>query len=430
MKKILSVILCAVMILSCIPFAVYAADDVTELTSEVLEAAAYSLTGDKAGKYKISAGNTVTVFEDTVLYVGPGTQIDVYGTINAEGKVISTGGFVYFKANYNDATSSWECGNVLYPEHMLDTAAGENHILGEIAFNGMPQIYTDDAHYVSKAVWAKSVNGSAYEDVNISVWNNIWGDLTAGRGAITAANGDAVIINTVPLGQYFYFRVDLMGENGEDKFDATRAYKFNFNTLKVNYDQGTYRVLIENAGVINFAGDKTWQGDDKYLKRERIYLPTGSGYRTYGVNGEASENDQTVSLLYGREFTFRLDVDKAYSDSDYKVYCINSYTWDSQRYESTLGEMAGSSELWDDDSIRVVEFKDGDVKSGFYRDEYGVYHISGEHMTRECSIYVAGIAKNETISMAGKIVELIKNVFATIKEFFAQFFGFLSKTTG
>lgn len=430
MKKVLSVLLCAVMILSCIPFAVFAADEVTELTAEVLSESGYSLTGEHAGKYQISAGNTITILKDTTLFVGAGSQLDIYGTLKAEGIVNANGGLIYVKCRYNNVTSSWEKGTVIRPENIWDTAAGEHHVFAEVVFNGLPAAYVDDAHYVNYAVWANSKNGNAYEDINITAWNNIWGDLKVSRGNVTATGEDAVIIRTVPLNQYLYFRMNLVGEGGEEKYDSVRALKFKYNTVDVTCDQGTYRVFIENAGVVDFSGDKTWQGDDKYLKRERIYLPSGTGYRIYGVNGEASENDQTVSLLYGREFTFRLDLDKAYSESDYKVYAINSYTFDSKRYESTLAELAGSSANWNDDQLRVVEFKDGDTASGFYRDEYGVYHISSEYMTRECNIFVSGVVSNKTISLAGSIVEMLKNIFATIKAFFEQLFGFMGSVKG
>ena len=63
------------------------------------------------------------------------------------------------------------------------------------------------------------------------------------------------------------------------------------------------------------------RGRTATFRQERIYIPTGKGYSTYGVNGEISADDQTVRLNYGDEFRFRV-IDDKYSDSAYAVYLV------------------------------------------------------------------------------------------------------------
>lgn len=432
MKKVLSVVLCAIMIFCCIPFASFADTPApAELTADVLTENNYSINGS----YSVPSGKKLTIPSGTTLTLEPGARVEVYGQLNVNGEIVSTGGILVSKCWYSNG---WQHGVITNGNKLWSKVTGE-HFFADVVFDGLPADYINDEHYVSEAVWTRSTHGSIYEyleagNAEIDTEKNtviayhfpnpIWNGLNiASMGIVTATGENAVVIaEQIPLNQYLFFRMKMVGANGADKYNTYEALKFNFNKVPVKWEQGVCAVLIDSAGVIECASPKTWN-ENKYLKSERIYLPSGSGYRIYGENGEASENDQTVSLKYGQEFRFRLELDKEYDNSDYKVYCVNTYQWNDDRYATPVNEIATPRGDWGGSSIRAVCFNDGESVPGFYVDDYGVYHISAENMITECSIVVIGVAKNETINFAGKIVEMLKNIFATIRGFFESFFS-------
>lgn len=401
------------------------------------------------------------------------SALDVYGTLEVNGTLSSlavndnTGNLV-IKAYQNTETGEWKFGKVLNPQNIGGNSTKENyHYYAEVVFDSLPELQYKNTnsgtvsvwnfnknaafgHYVSSAQYACSYNGSSYSDLNSAdtVWNNIWNDGKFSRGMNAAKR-------TVNLNQYLYFKCELKGLDGSkediDRYDSS-LIPFEFNNVSVENVQGVNKMLVTSAGVvrcsqkphtdaeykdntIRYKSDSSETTEEYFLKMLKIYIPNGTGYEVYGINGETSGDGETVLLKYGKEFIFKVDIKKDYSNSLYEVYGINTYKWNDNRFSTPLAEVAMYPEVSSAESIKqnwtatdideygmeqniaVIRFCEGE--SGFWtKDSSGNYHIPAELMVRDCSIQVSGVAKNETLSFIAKILEMLRNVFNALKRFF------------
>lgn len=409
MKKTLSVILAVLLLVCCLPFSVFAEE--TIISAEDYANEHDNVLDGSNAVYTVPADEIFTIEGGEYLYIESGATLEVYGTLNAIGHVISRGGSLVLKLDPENGTY----GTVTQPDD------GQGHVGGndpekyraEVMFSDKDLFnFTVSDHHIANARYFSATNGSSYADLDNT-------DSFTGF----AFNNSVVQVN---LGQYLFFKMDLLDENGSSKkYDADKLV-FAFNGVKIKNAQSVNRVQVTTAGVISFAGDKAWN-EDTYIRRMRIYIPTGAGYSVYGVSGETSADTETVRLKYGSDFTFRVDVDADYDRSEYEIYLVNTYQFVASRYAVSLAEMAQAYNDWTDDSFYetegkypcVKEFRPGDGSDGnIYIDENGYCHIPGSFIDRDCSIAVSGVVKNETLTFIAKIVEMLKNVFNAISSFF------------
>lgn len=404
MKRTLSIILAVLMLICCLPLAAGAAEESVVLTSGYIADRGYVLP---AGSYSIPAGTEIVVPQGNTLYLDPGAALNVYGTLDVQGSLISRGGVLTLKIS-----DDGKCGALKKPEN-----AGGNspdYYLAEVMFAELPPDFLMPEHHISDSTMFVSANGSSYDDL-------------ANEGAFTGFSFGAKY--TVRLNQYLFFKMKLVDGAGVEKYDS-RLLKFAFNGVGVKNEQNVNQVFVTSAGIVSFAGSPIWN-EDAYLKRFNVYLPTGTGYSVFGKNGETSGAASTVTLKYGQEFLFRVDINSDYSKSAYDVYCVNTYTWREEQMISSLPDMAEETdgidsvrlvERWAEDGYTVVKFTTEDPAK-CYIDENGYYHIPAEYMVRDCSVYVAGVTKNETISLFAKLVDMIRNIFESIQAFFEGIMG-------
>ena len=425
------------MIISVFPVAAFAAEDAVEVTAEYLADNGYVLDGSA-----FTVNDALVIPSDKTLVLQSGI-LNVYGSIDVKGKLLSTGGILVAKC-FKDEHGVYQHGAVFNSQNIVadSTISYSGTYPGlycaEVVFEKIDPEFSDIncpdttfKKFIQSAEYGYSWSGSFYDDLLLDdhdggrSWKTIWNDPKYD------ASFSSVVY--VPLNQYMYFSMSLMGyENGKttDKYDSTKM-PFTFNGRPVENLQGRNNLLVTSGGVVEFKKPTVKSTDmfmtddealDRYMRKAfSVYLASGAGYQIFGVSGEATANTETVKLVYGTDFAFRLDLDKEYSKSDYKVYAVNSYKFDGNKYSQTLEEASASADFWDDE-FTVIEF-DGDRSDGIYVDENGVYHISGSRITRDFSICVEGVVKDETVSFAGRILQMLRNIINTIKGFFDMLFN-------
>ncbi len=374
MKKTLAVILSAVMLLCCVPFAVNAAETITYSANSSFTGSNELVSGNT---YIIDAGVTMTVPSNLTLYVPTGAilrveegaKLNVLGQIVVlDGGSLMVEGFLYGASNVTVNGSGTALCELRFPA--LDVTSGL------IGADGKAKIQVS---------YGSSSNGNIYEDQQGTVVFN--GVSTAGASVMA------------PLNQYIYIKADIVEPDPTfDKFDDALMNVY-FNGVGVPFTQGSHHTLLTTSGDVTYS---KWVNDNMFLNTFSIYLPTGEGYTVYGREGEQSADGETVKLKYGQSFSFKVEIDPEFDMSSYEVYIYNGYGWTDLDTSTLLKDLAPAK-----------------------ADEYGYYHIDevkGEH-----TIYVVGVIKNETILMVGDILDMIRNMFEMIAEFFrqiAEFFGF------
>lgn len=375
MKKTLAVILSAVMLLCCVPFAANAANET------ITYSANSSFTGSNdlvsGNTYVIPENVTMTVPSNLTLYVPTGAilRVEEGGKLNVLGQIVvldggslMVEGFLYGASNVTVNGSGTALCELRFPA--LDVTSGL------VGADGKAKIQVS---------YGSSSNGNIYEDQQGTVVFN--GVSTAGASVMA------------PLNQYIYIKADIVEPDPTfDKFDDALMNVY-FNGVGVPFTQGSHHTLLTTSGDVTYS---KWVNDNMFLNTFSIYLPTGEGYTVYGREGEQSADGETVKLKYGQSFSFKVEIDPEFDMSSYEVYIYNGYGWTDLDTSTLLKDLAPAK-----------------------ADEYGYYHIDevkGEH-----TIYVVGVIKNETILMVGDILDMIRNMFEMIAEFFrqiAEFFGF------
>ena len=408
MKKTLSVILAVLMLVCCLPFSVFAEE--TPVSAELYAQTNGYVLDNTHTVYTVGADETFTVPEETTLFIEKDVTLEVYGTLYVQGSVISRGGVLLLKLDTENGTA----GKITQPNDGREHVGGNDskNYRAEVMLSGKNlEEYTVTEHHIANIRYTCSTNGSSYADLS---------------GDVPYASMNINVPLQVYLNQYLFFQMDILDERNSDKKYDANMLTFSYNGAKVKNAQNTYQIYVTTAGVISFAGDKAWK-EDTFLKQYKIYIPAGTGYAVYGMNGEASATTETVHLKYGRDFIFRVDIAPDYSRSEYEIYLVNAYQFIASRYAVSLSEMAEDYNDWNDDSFLYTEgkypcaklFRNGDGSDGgIYIDENGLCHIPGSFINRDCSIAVTGVVKNETITFAAKIVEMIKNIVNSIREFF------------
>lgn len=450
MKKIISLLLSAVLMFGILPVAALAAETApVEITAETYaESASVALGGGK--DYKLMPGERAVIEENQTWTVAEGSTLYVYGyldvkgTLKVNGYVTAIGsGEVTAKCWSDDNGASYRYGRIINSRNVCgnetETAKryfAEVHIPAVTKYAGF-----NDAGHKLTVKYLASRTGSEFDylasdlyydkmdsmDGSDQIASPKWyfadvyssGDYNASSGMLR-----------VPLNQYLFLKFDfLVNGAASNKYDGDRMAIL-FNRAAVNSVQGVCTRYMDTAGAVEFipaavlaAGGAytTWK-DSYFLRQERIYIPTGKGYSTFGVNGEISADDQTVRLNYGDEFKFRVTIDPDYSDSAVEVYLVQGYQWNQRNYEDVLPNLVDEVYIDDNGQPQHFAWKFEDFKAGeqqkVYVDSYGVYHIAS--VEDEYTIVVTGVASNEAISLSANIMDTIRNLLNAIKQFFER----------
>ena len=441
MKKILAVLLAAVMVAGILPVAVFASmENATVITETTYaDSGSVSLGG---GDYKIEAGQTVTIEETQEWTVEQGTTLYVCGKLEVKGKLTVKGtvtgvgdteGVVVAKC-WADG-GECKCGTVINSQNIRgNETANRKRYFAEVYFPDPAQYagFTSSDHQL-RVMYLTSRTGSQYDYLSSDLYyqtTSLEQPKWYFQDVYTSGDyDDTTGVLTVPMNQYLFLHFDFLANGAvSKKYDGNRM-AVKFNRVPVLSEQGVciYQILTAGeigywpAAIVNQTGAvyNVWK-DSYFLRQERIFIPSGEGYSAYGVNGEASATDQTVFLNYGDEFRFRVKIDAKYTDSAYKVYLVQGYQWDSRNHADTMDALVEDTRV--DDNGNFVHYawrfeaeKPGEEQKA-YVDEYGVYHITS--VDDEYTIVVTGVVSNETLSTIGNVVDTIRNLLNAIKQFF------------
>lgn len=450
MKKILAVLLAVVMTVGILPVAVFAAAP-TEITATTYADDASVVLGN--GNYIIPEGETVQIGYERTWTVNEGTTLTVYGKLEIKG-TLTVNGIVTGAGNTDGkgivVVKCWaeglahRCGVVVNSQNIRGNESGnakryfaEVYIPKKQSYDGFAE---EDHSLRVKYLTSRTGSDSDYLYSDLYIENlaylhdeNVvetpkWYFADVYANDNTNYDDDTGIL-TVPLNQYLFLHFDFLDHGTlSKKYDGNRM-AIKFNGVVVDSVQGVCTQLIASAGVIEYwpaeiarangASYNSWK-DSYFLRQERIYIPSGTGYTAYGVNGEISGNDQTVRLNYGDEFKFRVKIDSSYSDSAYAVYLVQGYQWDSRNYEDSMDMLVDATRVDDNGNLvhYVWKFEPGNAGANrnAYVDELGVYHIA--HVEDEYTIVVTGVVSNEVLSFSANLMDTIRNLLNAIKQFF------------
>ncbi len=387
MKKVLSVILCAVMVLCCFPIAVFAADSDHSFEVSANFTEPNQLT---TGEYVIKENVTMTVPAGMTLYIptGASLRVEKNAILDVQGNIrIIGGGKLYVEGTLKGGSKViCEEENSAFVSLYFISLKNANLLenIDNIAF-----FTSDDPAANVEFNWFDT-NGNFDTNKVELVYND------------AQKTGDDPVEKTVELNSYIFFKVKFKDTypNGDPipakelaKVYDEGKFMLLLNDIRIPYSQGCCSVQMSAGGTVTYS---QWNNDIDFYKDYKVYLPTGEGYEVLGNWGETSA-DGTVTLRYGTMFSFYVEIDEAYDMSNYEVYIYNGYGFTDLDVSTILKDIAPA-----------------------VPNEYGYYNFE---VTGETTIYVVGVVKNSTINLVGNIVDTIRNIFNMLKEFFENLFS-------
>lgn len=367
MKKTLSVILAVLMVVCCLPMAAFAENTYEFTVSGSFESSNQLESGNT---YRIASGVTMTVPTGLTVYLPSNTKLFV----EAGAKLVVNGQLTTID------------GSQLYIHGVLVGAAnvgGSGECLAQYRFPSLASqglVNNETGEDRIAVSYSTSTNGNAYEDQKNPL-----------KYTPVPNSGANVYI---PLNQYVYIKAHIIepDETKDIKYDDALMNVY-ANGVGVQFTQGSHIMRVGSSADITYGN---WTTDDDFLQTYKVYLPSNKGYTVYGRNGEHSEPGATVYLKYGQSFSFKVEIEPEYDMSKYEVYIYNGYGWTDLDTETILKDIAPAKP-----------------------DEYGYYNI--DSIKGDTTVYVIGVVKNETITLVGDILSMIRSIFETIRALFEQF---------
>lgn len=385
MKKIISLVLCAIMLLGCLPMMSFA-DEV--VLTEFTDSNQIS-SGEQA---VIAAGTTFTVASDKTLYVPSGASLTV-----KEGAVLVVNGTIIVMNNAALVVEG-------------DIKNGQN-----VKLDGDRSVATVEISYPRIADYGAS---GKIDAIKCFVGDDIGADLREnGLTELCDLDLENGGVFSFPLNKVMFMKVSIHEPvPARPRFDDANFMVY-FKGVGLGCKQGYHSCAVSNSGEISFS---QWTSDSDFYKMCKIQLPTGEGYEVIGRDCEVS-SDGTVYVKYGEPFAFRLEIDEAYDMSSPEVYIFNGYGF--------LGlDIDPEKPDYIPKDFQVKDEDDG-LKDGWYtvrvlNTETGVYE---NKIIGDTTVYVLGVTKNATITLISSIIDTIKSVFNMLKEFFDGIFEAFKK---
>ena len=383
MKKVLSVVLAALLVACCLPFSVFAAS-----SQETLLPGAFDELDSTSPNYKllqsdmeyiIPSGTTVTIPSGRTVYVPSNARLTVMenGILNVLGSIVVLNfGSIYADGMINGSDGITLGGNgaaamVQFRFPDLD-AAGVN-LQDKITVSATYDTYTENPDHTFSTTTEND--------------NDFYQSSPQGKSIYVPLNTQIKI----------YAHIN-EPDAVHDKFDDS-LLKVSLNGVGLSYvtgdkiGTGYFTTKATTGGAISFA---KWTNDSDFLTTKKIILPSGEGYECVPRYPDQVQKTQdgTIVVKYGDPFSFKVELDEAYDMSSYEVYIYNGYGWlDLQSNE---------------EHTDLVGFK-------AIPDEYGYYNVPS--VNGDLTISVTGVMKNSTISLIGNLMETFRNIFNMLKEF-------------
>lgn len=384
MKKVISVILAAVMMACLFPYAVFAYGSQHTYSASGEFSLAEPLQSNV--EYIIPSGVTMKVPAGITMYIPANCQLTVKegGTLDVTGSlVILEGGRL------------WCAGDI---DHSDNVKLDNDGAVAVVQFR-FPDLNSNAIRLADKIVVR-----IAYDDDGVLRETDV---PTTGASYDIPLNADVRICAHIlednekdaskPLrDKYDDSLLKLKLKNVNLAYVAGYYYKTNQPaSVKTVPDTGYFGITATTGGTIGYA---KWTNDSDFLTTKKIILPSAEGYECVSRNPVNKTADGVIVVKYGDPFSFRVELDEAYDMSNYEVYINNGYGWLNLNTDA--------------DDPESLSFTNIAAK----RDEYGYYNIPA--VTGDITVTVTGVMKNETITLIGNLIETFRNIFNMLKEFF------------
>ena len=428
MKKTFAIILSLVMLFSCISFVANAVEEETTQYNQFegyVEANENTFSSSGEIKDNIWVGRSVTIPKDVKIYVPAGKTIVVAPnasltvalgaqlTINAGGSVSVLGNGSFIAKGVLEGSENISVGPAAtaVAEIRFPSLESQGLMFTYDDANGNP---VTDARVQVK--YASSTAAGAYEDILDDKGNPTGDKQVSSKLKWTDVSVDGMTAQ-VPLNQYLFVKVTIIERPEEDG----RTYdKYDDSKITVYFNGVSTGEHIVNSGAYHNAKITTgmtlrytsWSNNDSdFYNTFKIHLPSGDGYKVVSRQGEVSDVTlgKPVEIKYDETFAFRVEIDPTYDMSEklMEVYIFNGYGWTNLDLEQFIKENGLTPAV---------------------PNEYGYYVIS--NVREEHHVYVQGVMSNETLSMVGNILSIVKNVFEMIQGFFAEIVAMLGLNLG
>ena len=377
MKKTISILLAAVMLLCCVPFTVFAAGEPETFATCVL-----------AEDFRMQSGKTYIIPENVTVTVPIGLTLDVPagakllveqgGTLKVlESLIVLNGGLLQCDG-FIEGTGSIETrgsGAAKVQFRFPSLAAASNDLSNKLTVNCF---YVEDG--VEKTVNA-SQETSFYVPLKsmVRMCVHIVEDFERDASLSPRDKFDDSLLdvrfNNVPLSykEGYYYKTDLPAK------------------IEKQPDTGYFYTTATTGGDISYG---RWTNDSDFLTTKRIVLPSGEGYECVSRYPVSKTEDGAIVVKYGDPFSFKVELDEAYDMSSIQVYIFNGYGW-----------------------LNLVdENNESPTRLDAKPDDYGYYNIS--EVNTDLTVTVTGVMKNSTINLIGNLLDTFRNIFNMLKEFF------------
>lgn len=378
MKKFISILLCALLLVSSFAFSASAANPTVAFGNEdgTPVEIGYGTDPDdatvnpdwvsnrdyvirKGCTFVIPSGRTLNVPLNSTLTVENGATFVVNGQLNVSGEM-----FVYGKLQGTNITGA---GSIKCEIRFPSLADANNKL--------------DDKLSVCYYVNAPEKADDSYGDINIPIEEYI----------AVPSDGAEVMVD---YNYFIYVRVLIKEAPGEDRYDD-KLYPVFHNSTRMPFKQNACPIQVTTSGDISYG---SWKLDNTYYNSYKIILPEGEGYTVYGRNGEWGE----VTLKYGQSFSFRVELEEDFDQSAYVVYVYNGSGW---------------TNLEKDDLLAGIEPAVPDAE--------GYYTINS--VTGEYSIFVEGVMSNEILDIFAQIFNIFRQIWEALSEILNEFLSFIQK---
>lgn len=372
MKKIISILLCALLLVSSFAFTASATNPTVSFGNEdgTPVEIGYGTDPDdatvnpdwvsnrsyvirKGCTFVIPSGRTLNVPLNSTLTVEAGAKFVVNGQLNVSGEM-----FVYGTLQGTNITGA---GSIKCEVRFPNLSDANNKLDDKIQVR----------YFISE-------NSDYYGDVNVDL------------NTYTSVPSDGANV-MVDYNKYLYVRVMINEAAGEDRYDDKLYPVYHNNTL-VPFAQNACPIRVTTSGDISYG---SWKTDNSYYNSYTILLPEGEGYTVYGRNGEYGE----ITLKYGQAFSFRVELEEDFNKSDYLVYVYNGTGW---------------TNLEKDDLLAGIEPAVPDAE--------GYYTINS--VTGNYSIFVEGVLSNEMLDIFGRVFSIFRQIWDAIAQIFAELKNF------
>lgn len=374
MKKVISILLCALLLIGSFAFSVSA--------EETRNTVAYGNADGSKAEIQYSAdwgdftNNTDYVIRSGCTFVIPSglhLAVPVTSTLTVE-----EGAALYINGSLNVMGEAHIYGKLDATESGL---TGQQNVLCYVSFPDLTGSLLAEKIQVK---CYKSNESEDYGDINVSFDNYL---SVYSNGTVQSYNSNLL---PVPYNTFLYIRVFINEAQGEDRYDD-KLVVVKCNGVAIPFAQNGCPIQVTTGSEITFGN---WVNDSAYYNTYIVELPEGEGYTVYGRNGEIGK----VTLKYGQSFSFRVELEEEFNKSDYAVYVYNGL---------------GFTNLDKDDLLEGIEPAVADAE--------GYYTI--DSVTGNYSISVQGVVSNQMLDIFSQVFNVLKQVWETVMQIFNELFG-------